>query len=60
MQLVLPSEIRLIDLVHTASEKMAQLAGFEAVVGQLGGESPAPSERAADVVFGIIESRVGR
>ena len=26
----MPSEIRLIDLVHTASEKMAELAGFDA------------------------------
>ena len=29
VKLVLPSEIRLIDLVHAASESMAQLAGFD-------------------------------
>ena len=47
-------------LLDDGAARAAQLAGFEAVVGQLGGESPAPSERAAEVVFGIIESRVGR
>jgi serine/threonine-protein kinase RsbW len=30
IKLVIPSEIKLIDLVHTASEKMAELAGFDA------------------------------
>ena len=30
IKLVMPSEIKLIDLVHTASEKMAELAGFDA------------------------------
>jgi len=30
VHLVLSSEVRLIDLVHTASEKMAELAGFDA------------------------------
>ncbi len=30
VKLVIPSEIRLIDLVHAASEKMAELAGFDA------------------------------
>ena len=30
VKLVIPSEIRLIDLVHSASEKMAELAGFDA------------------------------
>ena len=29
VKLVLPSEIRLIDLVHAASEQMAGLAGFD-------------------------------
>jgi serine/threonine-protein kinase RsbW len=30
VKLVIPSEIRLIDLVHAASEKMAEAAGFDA------------------------------
>lgn len=30
VRLVIPSEIRLVDLVHNASEKMAELAGFDA------------------------------
>jgi serine/threonine-protein kinase RsbW len=30
VKLVIPSEIRLVDLVHAASEKMAELAGFDA------------------------------
>jgi serine/threonine-protein kinase RsbW len=30
VKLVIPSEIRLIDLVHAASEKMAELAGLDA------------------------------
>jgi serine/threonine-protein kinase RsbW len=30
IKLVIPSEIKLVDLVHTASEKMAELAGFDA------------------------------
>jgi len=30
VKLVIPSEIKLIDLVHAASEKMAELAGFDA------------------------------
>ena len=29
VKLVVPSEIRLIDVVHSASEKMAELAGFD-------------------------------
>ena len=29
IKLVLPSEIKLVDLVHSASEKMAELAGFD-------------------------------
>ncbi len=47
-------------LLDDGAVRAAQLAGFEALVGQLGGTSPAPSERAAEIVFGIIESRVGR
>jgi serine/threonine-protein kinase RsbW len=30
VKLVIPSEIKLVDLVHAASEKMAELAGFDA------------------------------
>ncbi len=30
VRLVIPSEIKLVDLVHAASEKMAELAGFDA------------------------------
>jgi len=30
VRLVISSEVKLIDLVHTASEKMAELAGFDA------------------------------
>ncbi len=29
VKLVLPSELRLLDLVHAASEKMAEIAGFD-------------------------------
>jgi len=29
IKLVIPSEVKLVDLVHTASEKMAELAGFD-------------------------------
>lgn len=29
VKLVIPSQLRLVDLVHTASEKMAELAGFD-------------------------------
>jgi serine/threonine-protein kinase RsbW len=29
VKLVIPSEVRLVDLVHAASEKMAELAGFQ-------------------------------
>jgi serine/threonine-protein kinase RsbW len=29
VRLVIPSEIKLVDLVHAASEKMAELAGFD-------------------------------
>ncbi len=47
-------------LLDDGAVRAAQLAGFEAVVGQLGGTSPAPSERAAEIVCGIIESRAVR
>ena len=30
VRLVISSEVRLVDLIHTASEKMAELAGFDA------------------------------
>jgi serine/threonine-protein kinase RsbW len=30
VKLVIPSEIKLVDLVHSAAEKMAELAGFDA------------------------------
>jgi serine/threonine-protein kinase RsbW len=33
VKIVIPSEIRLVDLVHSASEKMAELAGFDAEEG---------------------------
>jgi serine/threonine-protein kinase RsbW len=33
VKLVLPSEIKLVDLVHSAAEKMAELAGFDADEG---------------------------
>ena len=47
-------------LFEEGAVRAAQLAGFEAVVGQLGGRSPAPTERAAEVVLGILAARVGR
>jgi serine/threonine-protein kinase RsbW len=33
VRLVIPSEIRLVDLVHSAAEKMAEVAGFDADEG---------------------------
>lgn len=30
VKLVIPSDVKLVDLVHSASEKMAELAGFDA------------------------------
>jgi serine/threonine-protein kinase RsbW len=33
VKLVMPSEIKLVDLVHSAAEKMAELAGFDADEG---------------------------
>ena len=41
-------------LLDEGAVRAAQLAGFEAVVGRLGGKSPAPSERAAAVVLEVI------
>ena len=41
-------------LLDEGAARAEQLAGFEAVVGQLGGTSPAPSERAAAVVLEVI------
>ena len=47
-------------LLDEGAPRRAQLAGFEAVVARLGGESPAPSERAAEVVLAVIAARAGR
>ncbi len=41
-------------LLEEGAARAAQLAGLEAVVRQLGGRSPAPSEHAAEVVLGIV------
>ncbi|MCH8098372.1 MAG: lipid-A-disaccharide synthase [Proteobacteria bacterium] len=46
-------------LLERGAPRAAQLAGFEEVVGRLGGKSPAPSERAAEVVLGIVEGKTG-
>jgi lipid-A-disaccharide synthase len=46
-------------LLEEGTPRAAQLAGFEAVVGQLGGRSPAPSERAAEVVLEVISAGAG-
>ena len=46
-------------LLDESAARTAQLAGFEEVAEQLGGESPAPSERAAEVVLGIVEGKYG-
>ena len=46
-------------LLEDGAARAAQLAGFEAVVGQLGGTSPAPSERAAAVVLEVIAGWAG-
>ena len=47
-------------LLDDGATRAAQLAGFEAVVARLGGKSPAPSERAAEVVLEVIEAGAGR
>jgi lipid-A-disaccharide synthase len=44
-------------LLTDEAERAAQLSGFREVVGRLGGVSPAPSERAAEVVLEVIERR---
>ena len=46
-------------LLDESAARAAQLAGFEEVAEQLGGEPPAPSERAAKVVLGIVEGESG-
>ena len=47
-------------LLEDEATRAAQRAGFEALVGQLGGTSPAPSERAAEVVLEVIAARRAR
>jgi lipid-A-disaccharide synthase len=47
-------------LLGEGAARAAQLAGFEAVVARLGGRSPAPSERAAQVVLEILSGAAGR
>ena len=44
-------------LLTDEAERAAQLSGFREVVACLGGVSPAPSERAAEVVLEGIERR---
>ena len=44
-------------LLTDEAERTAQLSGFREVVARLGGVSPAPSERAAEVVLEVIERR---
>jgi lipid-A-disaccharide synthase len=44
-------------LLADEAERAAQLSGFREVVARLGGVSPAPSERAAEVVLEVIERR---
>jgi lipid-A-disaccharide synthase len=46
-------------LLDEGTPRAAQLAGFEAVVEQLGGRSPTPSERAAEVVLSVFEGETG-
>jgi lipid-A-disaccharide synthase len=47
-------------LLDDGAARAAQLAGFEAVVGRLGGKSPAPSEQAAEVVLEAIAAGARR
>jgi len=47
-------------LLAEETARAAQLAGFEEMAERLGGGSPAPSERAADAVLGIIETGTSR
>ena len=44
-------------LLTDEAERAAQLSGFRDVVARLGGVSPAPSERAAEVVLEVIQRR---
>ncbi len=46
-------------LLDEGAARAAQLAGLEAVVQRLGGRSPAPSQRAAEVVLSVIEGKTG-
>jgi lipid-A-disaccharide synthase len=47
-------------LLSDEAARAAQLSGFREVIGRLGGASPAPSERAAEVVLHVIDQRSGR
>ncbi len=49
--------VRVTGLLADEAERAAQLSGFREVVGRLGGVSPAPSERAAEVVLEVIQRR---
>ena len=44
-------------LLTDEAARAAQLSGFREVVARLGGVSPAPSERAAEVVLEVIQRR---
>ncbi len=46
-------------LLDEGAARAAQLAGFEEVLERLGGSTPAPSERAAAAVLGIVEGESG-
>ena len=46
-------------LLEEGAVRAEQLAGLEARVGWLGGKSPAPSERAAEVALGISVAGAG-
>ncbi len=46
-------------LLAESEARAAQLAGFEHLAGSLGGGSPEPSERAAEVVLEVIASAAG-
>jgi len=47
-------------LLDDGAVRAAQLAGFETVAGRLGGRSPTPSERAAEVVLEAIAAGARR
>ncbi len=57
-----PADIaeKMAPLLDEGAERAAQLAGFEEVLGRLGGRSPAPSERAAEVVLEVIAAGARR